>query len=187
MGEENKIVIEFTEELLEEWTKEYFKSHPRARKRPIEKPGQPSLNDWIILRRIAMNSLKQNYKDYTKFVVQHYGLEDLSISKCECKYITYRSTKRRMDLDNTSPKFILDGLTAECTGVIVDDSSDCITKLILEEEYHKGINGARIEFYNCEFDKEAMLEAREKEIAKSNKRKATMKSKGTKKKSKSKK
>ena len=183
MGKNDKrqketIVIEFTEELLEEWIKDYFKKHPKARKRPLETPAQPSLNKWIILRRQNMNKLKQDYKDFTKFVVEHYGLEDLGISKCKCRYITYRKTKRRIDLDNTAPKFILDGLTAECTGVLVDDGCDVITELTLLQEYTK-CNGARIEFYDCEYDFDLMMETREKENIKSSKREATMKEKKT--------
>lgn len=172
--QKDTISIEFTEELLEEWTKIYFKKHSRARKKPIETPANPSLNKWIILRRISMNKLKQDYKDFTKFVISHYRLEDLGISKCKCKYITYKKTKGRIDLDNTTPKFILDGLSAEASGVICDDSSDCITELTLLEEYHKGINGARIEFYDCEYDKELLEATRIKEIGKSEKRQVTI-------------
>jgi hypothetical protein len=170
----DKIIIEFTEELLERWLKEfYFKKHPTARKKPIETPANPSLNKWVILRRMSMNKMKQDYKDFTKFVISHYGLEDLGISKCKCKYITYRQSKRRIDLDNTTPKFILDGLTAECTGVICDDGVDCITELILSSEF-KGCHGARIEFYDCEYDKELLEVTRIKEVGKSDKRQATI-------------
>ena len=48
--QKDKIVIEFSEELLRQWEKQYFKKHPRARKKPIDTPAQPSLNKWIILR-----------------------------------------------------------------------------------------------------------------------------------------
>lgn len=172
--QQDKIVIEFTEELLERWLKEfYFKKHPTARKKPIETPANPSLNKWVILRRMSMNKMKQDYKDFTKFVISHYGLEDLGISKCKCKYITYRQSKRRIDLDNTTPKFILDGLTAECTGVICDDGVDCITELILSSEF-KGCHGARIEFYDCKYDKELLEVTRIKEVGKSDKRQATI-------------
>lgn len=169
----DKIVIEFTEELLEEWTKIYFKKHPRARKKPIEHAQNPSLNKWIILRRLSMNKLKQDFKDFTKFVVHHYGLEDLSISNCKCNYIVYRNSKRRIDLDNITPKFLLDGLTAECSGVLVDDGIDCIESLTLLSEY-KGHYGSRIEFYDCKYDKELMLKTRDKENVKSEKRQATI-------------
>jgi hypothetical protein len=168
------ISIEFTEELLEEWTKIYFKKHPKAKKIPIETPANPSLNKWIILRRQSMNAMKQNYKDFGKFVVKHYGLDDLGISKCKCKYITYQKTLGRIDLDNTTPKFILDALTAEASGVICDDGVSCITELTLLSEYHKGINGARIEFYDCEYDKELLEATRIKEIGKSEKRQTTI-------------
>lgn len=176
LRQKDKIVIEFTEELLNEWTSIYMKKHPRARKPPLETPAQPSLNKWAILRRPMMNAQKQRYKDFVKFVVEHYGLKDLGISECKCRFITYRKTKRRIDLDNTSPKFILDGLTAECSGVLVDDGIDCIQELILLAEYKK-VNGARIEFYDCKYDLNLMLQTREKELERERKKDETMKNK----------
>lgn len=172
--EQNIIEIEFTQELLDEWLKIYFKKHPRARKLPIETPAHPSLNKWIILKRIPMNVLKQNYKDFCEYVIHYYGLEMLGISKCKCEFITYVSTKTRIDLDNTTPKMILDGLTAEASGVIVDDGYSCINELTLKGEYHKGIKGAKIIFKDCQYDKELLLKTREKEIEKTAKKKATM-------------
>lgn len=171
----NKVVIEFTEDLLKSWTKEYFKKHPRSRKKPIDNPSQPSLNKWIILQRISMNKLKQDWKDFTMYVVKHYGLNDLGISRCKCKYVVYNSTARRKDVDNYSPKFILDGLTAEASGVLVDDGCSCITELTISIEYRKGIEGARIEFYDCEYDEELLYETAIKELAKSKKREETIK------------
>lgn len=181
----NKVVIEFTEDLLESWTKEYFKKHPRSRKKPIDNPSQPSLNKWIILQRISMNKLKQDWKDFTMYVVNHYGLNDLGISRCKCKYVVYNSTARRKDVDNYSPKFILDGLTAEASGVLVDDGCSCITELTISIEYRKGIEGARIEFYDCEYDEELLYETAIKELAKSKKREETIKQNKLKKKKKS--
>ena len=179
------ITIEFTQQLLDEWLKIYFKKHPKARKIPIETPAQPSLNKWIILQRISMNKLKQDYKDFGTYCIHHYGLEMLGISKCKCRYTTYNSTKTRIDLDNTTPKFILDSLTAEATGVIVDDGFSCITELTLLGEYRKGEKGSKIEFYDCEYDKKLLLATREKELAKSQKRKETTEANKLKKKSKS--
>lgn len=148
----NKIEIEFTEKLLEEWTKDYFKKHPRAKKRPIEKPSHPSINKWCILKRQAMNSLKQNWKDFSIFVIEFYGLQNLNIKKCKCKYIVYRDTKRRCDCDNITPKFLLDGLTRENgVGLLEDDSCDCITELSLSYEYKKDTKGAKLIFYDCEY------------------------------------
>ena len=179
MGEtkmnDNIIEIGFTEELLEQWTKEYFKKHPRSKKKPIESPEHPSLNKWVILQRITMNKLKQDWKDFVVYVVKHYGLEDLGISNCKCKYIVYNPSTRRRDLDNYTPKMLLDGLTAEASGVLVDDSCNCIEELTIKMEYKKGIKGAKIIFYDCEFDEELLHETAIREMAKSKKREATMK------------
>lgn len=171
------VAIDFTEELMNEWIKMYFKQYPRAKNAPIDTPANPSLNKWIILQRKKMNTVKQNYKEFTKFVVKHYGLEDLGISECKCRYIVYKPTKARTDIDNVVPKFILDGLTAEETGVLVDDSCEVIKELTLLIEYRKGVKGARIEFYDCKYDKKLMEATRVKEQAKTTKRKETLEAK----------
>lgn len=180
---DNKIVIEFTEELLEEWTKIYFKKHPRAKNKPIDSPVHESLNKWTIMRRPMANALKQKWKDFGKFVVNYYGLEDLGICKCKCKYIAYKNyvdKKRRMDADNIVPKFILDSLTAECTGVLVDDSCDCIEELTIKIIQQQNIkNHSEIILYDCEYDKELMFEAREIELNKILKKENTIKEKKT--------
>ena len=146
------IEIDFTEELLEEWIKEYFKQHPRATKRPIKYSSHPSINEWCVLKRPEMNSLKQHWKEFTIFLVKHYELEDLHIKKCKCEYIIYQPTKRDRDLDNISPKFILDGLTVkDGCGLLESDSYTCVTKLTLSCEYKKGVRGAKLIFYDCEY------------------------------------
>lgn len=179
--EKDEIVIEFTEELLEEWTKEYMKKHPKTKKKPIDSPIHPSINVWSIMRRPMMNSLKQKWKDFGKFVVRHYGLEDLGISKCKCKYIvhkTYVKSKRRSDSDNIIPKFILDSLSAEASGVICDDSSDVIEELTLKIEYEKNSkNSSKIIFYDCEYDKKLLVKTKEIELNKILEKEKTMKEK----------
>lgn len=143
------IKIKFTEELLKEWTQVYFKEHPKAKNNPIKYPSHPSINEWCILKRQAMNSLKQKWKEFTIFVVKYYGLENLCIKRCKCEYIVYQPTKKVRDLDNISPKFILDGLT-DC-GLIKSDDYTCITKLVLSCEYRKGERGAELILYDCEY------------------------------------
>lgn len=170
----NIIEIEFTEELLEEWTKKYFKKHPKSKKRPIQSSKHPSINVWSIMRRPMMNTLKKNWADFVEFCVDYYGYRDLGICHCKCKYIVYKSTLRRSDPDNITPKFIMDGLSAEHSGVIVDDSSDCVEELTLKIEYKKGKQGSKIVFYDCEFDEKLLHETAIKEIAKSKKREETM-------------
>ena len=171
--EQPTITIEFTQELLDQWLVTYFKRHPRAHKIPITTPAQPSLNIWTILPRISMNTLKQNYKDYVNFVIKSYGLEMLGISKCKVTYKTFVATKTRIDLDNTTPKQLLDSFSSAESGVIVDDGYSCITSLTLLAEYRKGQKGSVLIFSECEYDKKLLMETREKELAKSAKRKAT--------------
>lgn len=188
--EKDVIEIEFTEELLEMWTEKYMKSHPRTKKKPIASPIHESINIWSIMRRPMMNSLKSRWKDFGKFVVDYYGLTDLGISKCKCKYIvhkTYVKSYKRSDCDNIVPKFILDSLTAEASGVLVDDSCDVIEELTLsiinEQNSYKS---SKIVFYDCEYDKKLMFETREKELRRIEEKEKTMTQNKLKKKSKKK-
>ena len=182
--QKDEIIVEFTEELLSSWTKQYIESHPKTKKKPIQFSSHPSLNTWIILRRPIMNSLKQKWANFTEFVVDYYGLRDLGISKCKCKHIVFKDSKRRSDVDNYSPKFIFDGFSAEHSGLIVDDSSDCIEELTIKIEYRKGNRGGKFIFYDCEYDKDLLKEAKEREMTKTQKRNDSLKQNKLKKKNK---
>lgn len=180
------ISIKFTEELLEEWiNKVYFKKHPKAKNKPINSAVHESLNTWTIMRRPMANSLKQKWKEFGKFVAEKNGLLDLGIKKCKCKYIAHKSyvnSKKRMDCDNIVPKFILDSLTAEATGVLVDDSCDCIEELTIKIIQEKDIKDySEIILYDCEYDKELMFKTRELELNKIHKKEQTMAEKKAKK------
>ena len=59
---EYKLILD--QRLINEYSDLYFKQHPRARKKPIERPMHPSLNTWIILPRVQANALKQKWKDF---------------------------------------------------------------------------------------------------------------------------
>lgn len=177
--EKDVVEIEFTEELLDMWTKEYMKKYPKTKKKPIASPIHESINVWSIMRRPMMNGLKQKWKDFGKFVVDYYELADLGISKCKCKYIvhkTYVDKKRRSDCDNIVPKFILDSLTAETSGVICDDSCDVIEELTLKIIYEQNsYKSSKIIFYDCEYDKELLYKTREIELNKIKEKEATLK------------
>lgn len=82
------------------------------------------------MKRPMMNSLKQKWKDFIVWLVQNQGYANLRIEKCELRFMTYYGTHRRHDVDNSTPKFIIDGLCD--AGLIIDDDSEHVTKLILE-------------------------------------------------------
>lgn len=47
---EYKLVID--QKIVDEFNEYYLKRHPRAKKPPIEKPLHPTMNTWMIMRRI---------------------------------------------------------------------------------------------------------------------------------------
>lgn len=127
--------ITISKEDVDEYAKEYFKQHPKAHKMPIEHPYHPSINTWFVMKRPQMNVLKQKWKDFTIWIVKKNGLENLKLKSFSMKFVTYMPTKRRIDLDNTVPKFILDGFVEG--GFIVDDDSTHLKSLELCAGYDK--------------------------------------------------
>lgn len=130
---EFKIVI--TKSDVYEYSEEYFRHHPRAHKMPIDHPYHPSINTWFVMQRPQMNDLKQKWKDFAIWLVKKNGLEGKKLECFDMRFVTYMPTKRRIDPDNTVPKFILDGFTE--SGFIVDDDSQHLKSLILCADYDK--------------------------------------------------
>lgn len=87
------------------------------------------------MKRPMMNALKQKWKDFIVFFIENQGYSNLHIEKCEMVFTTYFKTNRRHDVDNTSPKFILDGLAD--SGFILDDDSKHLTSLTLKCDVDK--------------------------------------------------
>lgn len=128
MNKRIKLVIDNA--TLSEYENYYFGIHTKAKKPPIAHPWHESINTWMIMKRPAMNALKQRWKEFIIWFVERNGLNNEQIEKCQMSFFTYYPTSRRHDIDNSVPKFILDGLVEG--GLIVDDDIEHITKLELQ-------------------------------------------------------
>lgn len=124
------ILLTIDNDVIDTYANYYFTMHPKAQKKPIRHPYHESINSWMIMKRPAMNCLKQKWKDFIKWFVNEQGYTNLHIENCEISQTIYYPTNRRHDLDNSVPKFVLDGLVE--SGMIIDDDSKHITKLILQ-------------------------------------------------------
>jgi len=124
------ITIIIDQDVVDKYTKYYFENHPKAHVPPIKQPYHESINQWMIMKRAAMNGLKQKWKNFIKWLVADQGYSDLRIERCEIEQRIYYPTARRHDIDNSVPKFILDGLVE--SGMIVDDDCRHIYRLTLE-------------------------------------------------------
>ena len=127
MSKELKLVIDNS--VLDRYTEYYFKKHPKAKNRPIDNPYHPSTNQWMIMKRPMMNALKQKWKDFIMWFIKDLGYQDMNIDSCEFYVTTYRKINREFDLDNTTIKFIQDGLVE--SGFLVDDNYKVLKKLVL--------------------------------------------------------
>lgn len=126
----NQIKIVIDKNILSMYEEYYFSIHRKATKVPIKQPYHESINTWMIMKRSMMNSLKQKWKEFIVWLVNIQGYTNLHINKCEIVQTVYYPNNRRHDIDNSVPKFILDGLVQ--SGMINDDDSAHITKLTLQ-------------------------------------------------------
>ena len=126
----DSILLVIDSNALSRYETHYFSIHTRASKKPIKHPYHESINAWMIMKRPMMNALKQKWKEFICFFVNEQGYSNLRIEKCEIHQTVYYPNNRRHDIDNSVPKFILDGLVE--SGMILDDDSKHITKLTLE-------------------------------------------------------
>lgn len=122
-------------DVLSEYEKYYFSIHTRAKKKPIAHPYHESINKWFVMQRPEMNALKQKWKDFCIWWIKYLGYENIKLEKFEMVFTTFMPTKRRIDPDNTVPKFILDGFSE--SGFIVDDDGSHLHSLTLRTSYDK--------------------------------------------------
>ena len=122
----NTITLVIDDNVLDTYSNYYFIQHPKAKKKPIKHPYHESINVWMIMKRPMMNALKQKWKDFIQWFVSEQGYANLHIEKCEISQTVYYPNNRRHDIDNSVPKFILDGLVE--SGMVVDDDCKHITK-----------------------------------------------------------
>lgn len=125
-----KIKLIFDGETLSRYEKYYFERHPKAKKKPIAQPYHESINVWMIMTRPMMNALKQRWKDFMVWFVEDQGYTNLRIKQCEMIFTAYYGNNRRHDVDNTTPKFIIDGMVR--AGLVEDDDSGHIRSLTLK-------------------------------------------------------
>ena len=124
-----KIRLVLDNEVLSRYERYYFSIHTKARRRPIAHPYHESINVWMVMKRPMMNALKQRWKDFIVWFIDDQGYTNLRIQKCDLEFTSYYPNHRRHDVDNSCPKFILDGLCE--SGFLVDDDCEHLTKLTL--------------------------------------------------------
>ena len=124
-----KITLVIDNDTLARYEEYYFSIHRKATKKPIAHPYHESINVWMIMKRPMMNTLKQKWKDFIVWFIEDQGYTNLHINRCEMTFSTYYPNTRRHDVDNSTPKFILDGFVQ--SGFVVDDDSEHIESLTL--------------------------------------------------------
>lgn len=136
-----EILLIINNKELNDYLNYYFKKYPKRKKKPIKNPIPPSLNQWMIMKRMKMNNEKQKWKEFIVWLVNKYKLNKLKIKKAELIFTYYFPTKHRHDADNYTPKFAMDGLVE--SGLLIDDDFEHIKVLSIKGGYDK--NNPRVE------------------------------------------
>ena len=139
-------IIKIDKEVMDEYGKYYFNSHPRARNHPLAKFNAknksvgsvfpPSLNEMTNNpNRLTQNGMKQRWKEFINWLCEKEGIANWNLEKPEVWYKWVFPDRRRRDLDNLVMhiKIINDGFTE--SGVWEDDCLGKI-KLHLDTELH---------------------------------------------------
>ena len=82
-----------------------------------------------------MNALKQKWKDFGVWWLTILGYKDMKLDSFDIVETVYFNSKRRHDVDNQVPKFLLDSFTE--AGFIVDDDEKHLHSLTLKTAYDK--------------------------------------------------
>lgn len=137
----SRIVITYNMEDVLKYGEVYKIQHPKSRIHPLSLKGlhnkkhavhvfAPSLNRWAQMSTMSQASCKKKWKHFAIWLAEEKQVANRQIAKAQVSFVYHQKTNRKFDLDNMTPKFLLDGFTA--AGVFVDDNITVIRPLILD-------------------------------------------------------
>ena len=92
-----------------------------------------------------MNALKQKWKDFCVWWIKEEKLLNRQLDNFNIVVTVFFNTKRRHDVDNQVPKFILDRFTE--SGLFIDDDEEHLHSLTLKTGYDKICPRTEIEIF----------------------------------------
>ena len=138
----NKYVITFNSESLQEYTKHYFKQYPKRKKPPLDWAGKKRTGQLVSWNRfvncpnrVMQNQWKQEFADYTQYLLRKQGLSNKNIGRCAIVIKQYNGTRAKSDSDNIMVKASLDAMVKE--GFITEDNYTVVNPVILTTDYDK--------------------------------------------------
>lgn len=144
-----ELTLVLDESVLKKYADIYFCYHSKAKKNPVDAPYHPSINTWMVLPRMTMNEVKQKWKGLIVWWIQSMGYDKIHLESCKLIQRIYYPTNRRHDVDNTVPKFILDGFVE--AGFLIDDDSTHLRSLLLECGVDKAHPRTEFIFYDITY------------------------------------
>ena len=82
----NVIKLVIDNDVLARYNEYYFALYPKRKKEPIAHPYHESINTWMIMKRAAMNALKQRWKDFIRWFVDEQGESGMIVDD-DCKHL----------------------------------------------------------------------------------------------------
>ena len=148
---EYKILID--QQVVDEYNEVYSKVHPRSKKKAIERPIPPGLNQLLVMTKFQRNYYKGLWKDFGMWLIKKLDYDNLKLDYFEMEVTVYMPSRRRFDIDNqcgSATKLLADSFTE--SGFIIDDNNNVLTKLTMTGGYDK--ENPRVEFLLKTIEKE---------------------------------
>ena len=171
---DNEVIrVVFNAEMLEEFDEYDLLNRPRRKKRVLDWCGKkrlgiiPTLNRFLnVSSRQQQNTMKQQFGDYTKFILKKLDVDRNYLERCAIIVKQYHPTKMPFDLDGVAVKSAFDALTEY--GFWEDDNIYVVEPYLVTGGYDK--NNPRTEFVifpiTEEFDREFVLNCMIEELIK---------------------
>lgn len=140
--EQHKTVITLNAETLEAYDQHHAKFHPKRKKPSLDWAGKKRTGQLVSWNRfvncpnrIMQNQWKQEFADYTQYLLRKQGLSNKNIERCAIVVKQYNSTRAKSDSDNIMVKASLDAMVKE--GFITEDNYTVVNPVILTTDYDK--------------------------------------------------
>lgn len=162
----------FNSDTLREFDKHDSIKRPGRKKQILDWCGSkrlgmlPLINKFLnVANRRQQNQMKQQFHDYTKFILNLCNIESNNIKRCGVIVKHYLPTKSKFDLDGVFVKAAFDAMTEY--GFWEDDNYTVVEPIFFTGGYDKCNPRSEIIIYEIteEYDRDFVLDVMKKELS----------------------
>lgn len=164
-------ILTFDSTMLKEFDEVDARKRPKRKKKVLDWCGTkrlgmlPLINKFLnVASRQQQNQMKQQFHDYTKFILNKHNIDKSKLQRCGVIVKHYLPTRSKFDLDGVFVKASFDSLSD--WGFWEDDNYTIVEPLFFTGGYDKENPRSEIQIYeiNEEYDRNFVLEIMKQEL-----------------------